>query len=277
MSVHNNYFLRSWPALLLLNLWFANVAWSAELAPPDPQAQASTEAASPDYTYRIKVLRADSHALGTGTPVPKDCDLENFSAYCNESKHPTRQNTMLVQGSDGKTFYITCDVDSHFSGCTLLPEGQTFDAKRAKQGITVLYRDTKGKDKKQFYQVMAVPPPLKPAATASPQQPAAPPTVTSPTGAPSGAMPAAEPEPAPAAAPGATSKRVLCNFTSTPDGAEITVDGNFVGNTPSGIALSTGTHFVVLSLTGYTPWKRKLTVESGSDVNVTATLQKAQP
>lgn len=176
---------------------------------------------------------------------------------------------MRVQGSDGKTYNISCVVDSRWSGCTLLPEGQTFDAKKSKQGITVLYRDSKGKDKKQLYQMAATAPPLKPALAATAPQPAAADT--------SGAAPAASPAPPASAAQSATPKRVLCTFTSTPDGAEITVDGNFVGNTPSGIALSTGTHFIVFSLTGYAQWKRKLTVEPGSDVNVTATLQKAQP
>jgi len=72
-------------------------------------------------------------------------------------------------------------------------------------------------------------------------------------------------------------EKVKCNFTSTPSGAEITVDGKYVGSTPSEIPLTTGTHVVVLSMPGFAEWKRELTVEAGSVVNVTASLPKTQP
>ena len=73
-------------------------------------------------------------------------------------------------------------------------------------------------------------------------------------------------------------EKVRCNFSSTPSGAEITVDGNYVGNTPSEIARYSGTHVVVFSMAGFAEWKRELTVAGGSVVvNVTASLQKTQP
>src|ERR1700723_2539442 len=61
---------------------------------------------------RIKVLSADFHSLADANPVPKNCDLTNFDAYCNESKNATGENIMRVQDSDGKSFVITCTVDS---------------------------------------------------------------------------------------------------------------------------------------------------------------------
>jgi hypothetical protein len=70
---------------------------------------------------------------------------------------------------------------------------------------------------------------------------------------------------------------VKCNFSSTPPGAEITVDWRYVGSTPSEISLSIGTHIVVISAPGFAEWKRELTVVADSEVNVTASLQKAQP
>jgi len=87
----------------------------------------------------------------------------------------------------------------------------------------------------------------------------------------------------PAAAPPASSvqevprekaEKIKCNFTSTPAGAEITLDGNYVGSTPSEIGLSTGTHVVVLSMPGFAQWKRELTVVPGSELTVGAILQK---
>ena len=75
------------------------------------------EATSQAYPLQIKVLSAEYHALDSGTPVPKNCDLQNFDAYCNESKNPTVQNVMVVQDADGKFFTIGCTVDSRWSKC----------------------------------------------------------------------------------------------------------------------------------------------------------------
>jgi len=41
---------------------------------------------------------------------------------------------------------------------------------------------------------------------------------------------------------------VKCNFTSTPAGADINLDGKYVGSTPSEIMVSTGTHVVIFSM-----------------------------
>jgi hypothetical protein len=71
-------------------------------------------------------------------------------------------------------------------------------------------------------------------------------------------------------------EKVKCNFTSTPAGAEITLDGKYVGSTPSEIELVTGTHAVVFSMPGFTQWKRELTVLSGSELTVNAILQKGE-
>jgi hypothetical protein len=69
---------------------------------------------------------------------------------------------------------------------------------------------------------------------------------------------------------------VKCSFSSTPPGAEVAVDGRYVGSTPSLLNLSTGTHTVAISLPGFAPWKRDLTVAAGSELTVNAILEKAQ-
>jgi hypothetical protein len=71
-------------------------------------------------------------------------------------------------------------------------------------------------------------------------------------------------------------EKVKCNFTSTPAGAEITLDGKYVGSTPSEIELVTGTHAVVFSMPGFPQWKRELTVLPGSELTVNAILQKGE-
>jgi hypothetical protein len=71
-------------------------------------------------------------------------------------------------------------------------------------------------------------------------------------------------------------EKVRCDFNSTPSGAEITVDGKYVGDTPSEVGLSVGTHTVVVSIAGFAQWKRELAVQPDSRLNVNAVLQKEQ-
>jgi len=61
-------------------------------------------------------------------------------------------------------------------------------------------------------------------------------------------------------------------IASTPDGADIEIDGNFVGNTPSTVGLSPGQHGISVKKPGFKPWERKVTVSSGQ-VNVNAVLE----
>ena len=62
-------------------------------------------------------------------------------------------------------------------------------------------------------------------------------------------------------------------FTSNPDGADIEIDGSFVGNTPSSVELATGEHSVAIKKAGYEDWDRKLKV-TGGDIKLNAELQK---
>ena len=62
------------------------------------------------------------------------------------------------------------------------------------------------------------------------------------------------------------------DIKSTPDGAEITVDGKFMGNTPSSLRLAAGDHKVKLEKQGFSPWEKTLTVTSGENATINATL-----
>jgi hypothetical protein len=75
---------------------------------------------------------------------------------------------------------------------------------------------------------------------------------------------------------GSVAGQVRCNFTTTPPGADITLDGKYVGSTPSAISVGSGTHTVVFSMPGFAPWTRELTVAAGSDLTVNAILQKGK-
>lgn len=60
---------------------------------------------------------------------------------------------------------------------------------------------------------------------------------------------------------------------STPDGAEITVDGKFVGSTPSTLKLSIGEHTITIEKSGFKLWTRAMTVSTAGNVSIDATLE----
>jgi hypothetical protein len=59
---------------------------------------------------------------------------------------------------------------------------------------------------------------------------------------------------------------------SNPPGADIEVDGTFVGNTPSTINVTPGNHDVSVKKKGYVDWDRKLNVSGGS-IHLSADLE----
>lgn len=242
------------PAGLLLMAMFANAATKSAM--------------------RIKVLDSETRSVSLGTNgVPNDCDQITFDAYCRSTGTPQLRITLLVQEGDQPPFRVSCSVDTRWSRCVPLPKGETFDAKREKRGLVVYYVDDKGKARSQLYTLVAGNLPA-PAVAATQPEPAS--SRSSAT-----ATPAAQTAPPTASAPLVPAQQsnainIKCNFTSTPPGAEITLDGKYVGSTPSEIAVSTGTHVVEFSLPGFAQWKRDLTVSPGSGViNVVANLQKA--
>jgi PEGA domain len=83
--------------------------------------------------------------------------------------------------------------------------------------------------------------------------------------------------PAPQTAVGGTpaSSAASISVSSTPSGADIEVDGNFVGNTPSALQLPAGEHSIVVKKSGYKDWERKLKVTGGT-VNLSAELEKSE-
>jgi len=68
----------------------------------------------------------------------------------------------------------------------------------------------------------------------------------------------------------------VLDITSTPVGAEIELDGSFVGSAPSSVTVSAGDHTLKLTKSGYAAWERKIKTSSGK-VNIAAELQAATP
>jgi len=65
------------------------------------------------------------------------------------------------------------------------------------------------------------------------------------------------------------------SVSSNPSGGDIEVDGNFVGNTPSTIDVTSGEHTVVVKKAGYKDWSRTLRVTGGT-VTLSIEFEKAQ-
>lgn len=60
---------------------------------------------------------------------------------------------------------------------------------------------------------------------------------------------------------------------SDPAGADVFLDGKFVGSTPANLQLAAGTYSLTVKLQGYEPWQRELSVISGSDTGAQAKLE----
>lgn len=233
-------------ATILLGILCISVSW----------ASAATKT-----PLTIKVISANTESTplhDDNNGAPKDCGIMDYSAYCHHSRSAIVRHTMVVQESNGKTYTIACTVDTIWSKCVSLPVGGVFSIEQIKRGIRVSYPNAKGKVVKQTYALVPADEVRSGTPVAEEKSLAAAPANSADTPATAAVL----------------QSSTAVRFTSTPAGAEISVDGNYVGNTPSTIAVGPGKHFVVLAMPGFSKWKRELLVSSGSDVTLTATLQK---
>ena len=78
----------------------------------------------------------------------------------------------------------------------------------------------------------------------------------------------------PAASTPAEAPKGSVNISSSPSGADVSVDGEFVGNSPAALKLAPGKHTLSVKMAGYKDWSREITVYSGSEVQLAANLEK---
>jgi hypothetical protein len=81
-------------------------------------------------------------------------------------------------------------------------------------------------------------------------------------------------DPPPVAQSGGNETLSALNLKSQPPGAEISIDGEFVGDTPSSIRLNPGHHTIVATKVGFKNWQRTLTVSSGGNLSIDIVLEK---
>jgi PEGA domain len=89
------------------------------------------------------------------------------------------------------------------------------------------------------------------------------------------ASPAATPNAGPTDAPPASPDQGAAaelEVSSSPDGADIEIDGNFVGSTPSTVGVAAGPHQLAVKKAGFKLWERKITASSGH-IKIDATLE----
>ena len=67
------------------------------------------------------------------------------------------------------------------------------------------------------------------------------------------------------------------NVSSNPTGADVYADGDFVGNSPAVLRLAAGKHTVAVKSSGYADWSKEITMQSGSQLQLNANLEKQSP
>jgi hypothetical protein len=72
----------------------------------------------------------------------------------------------------------------------------------------------------------------------------------------------------------AVSTSAKLQMESNPSGADIELDGSFVGNTPSDVQVPEGEHTITVKKAGFQDWERKMKVTAGSSVHLSAELEK---
>jgi len=101
--------------------------------------------------------------------------------------------------------------------------------------------------------------------------PAAQPATNPAAGLAAATAPAAQPPPATAAEDLTTAV-----LKTDPPGADVTVDGKYMGSTPSTVRLAPGDHTILFEKAGFKPWQRTMTVNPGGIVTIDAALTRAQ-
>jgi hypothetical protein len=82
-----------------------------------------------------------------------------------------------------------------------------------------------------------------------------------------------QPPPTPQSEP---TNSATVEVSSLPTGADVELDGKFVGNTPNTLRLKPGEYTITVRKTGYAPWTRKLTAIPDNELKIRAELERAQ-
>ena len=80
----------------------------------------------------------------------------SFEAYrIDDTSFTHIENTMVVEGSDGRRYTISCTASFRWSKCVWLHVGESFQAAINKDGMTVNYHDSCWRVQVAIFQVVA--------------------------------------------------------------------------------------------------------------------------
>ncbi len=264
--------------------------------------------AATDDTQRFKVLRsgrlvapsqsatnADAHCAITGSTDEATMKCKPEAATQATSYH---YHTALVVDAKGMGYVIACRISlvSNF-WCKALAPGTAFQGRLAQGNLAIV-----DGDKSHDYRLLtsAYVGPLPGSQPAAPAQGAGSSASGSSASGPSSSSsvgPAPVRSEAPARATGsdkaaavkpegaspdsnascAPAAGACVTFVSEPQGADIYVDGKFVGNTPSMLNLAIGSHEIRIESEHFKPWTRTLETNAGSKITIRAQLQASAP
>jgi PEGA domain len=218
-----------------------------------------------EYPITLKVLETDaisSKADGTQSTTTCTSTRSANEITCDPKQIPGATHTQLVSvaaSSDGNTYVIECVLGAGrrflagagqsmqangglatVSGCNVPPG--TYKA-RWDQGHLKVLHEKNGKSKETAFAVLSSAP-----------------TPVRENGHAHGPV-----------VVGSAEKTIL-HLSSTPAGADIELDGSFVGQTPSSVLVLPGDHSVKITKTGYKQWERKIKT-SGGEVTMVAELE----
>lgn len=92
-----------------------------------------------------------------------------------------------------------------------------------------------------------------------------------------GPSPAAETRPSnplePGGGPAKSDEHATLTVKSSPEGAEILVNGKFAGSTPSALRLEAGDYTIAVRKAGFADWRRTMTVSAHAQLTIEAPLQ----
>jgi len=143
----------------------------------------------------------------------------------------------------------------------------TYKAKIEKRDVEICEPKDNGKCREVKFWVVAAVPTVAVKGTELPQK--------TPEPAPTPAAVAPSPAPyAPVLPPAAT--QASLSIESIPSGADIEIDGSFVGDTPSTVNVGPGSHQIVVKKRGFADWTKALNVTGGT-VHLNAELEQGQP
>jgi PEGA domain len=255
---------------------FASALLAAQ-QPPKQEAQQFTVLRSSHMVASSESLtnaEANCAIVGASSTAAMQCRPSGGSA-----KSSYNFNTMLVVDNKGMAYVIACRITLVYFWCKSPAAGKVLLG-TVNQGNLAIEDGSKLHD----YQVLtsqyvgplpqSQPPPITKVAPVSSGPVATPPASSSDS------KKAAEngKEPSSDAAAACMSQTGACvTFASDPQGADIYVDGKFMGNTPSMLVLVPGGHEIRIEAARLKPWTRSFEASAGSKVTIQAPLEALPP